>query len=118
MRVVASMKWSDKRWSNEIWITVKIPPASSMFWVRNLSLYIGFGADLGSEALVAVRVISESERVISESERPMFSNKPMEIRANPIDLVFHGVCITQFLCYEIFLGDYRKTILSMNMLAE
>ena len=54
MRVVASMKWSDKRWSNEIWITVKIPPASSMFCVRNLSWYIGFGADLGSEALVGM----------------------------------------------------------------
>ena len=54
MRVVASVKWSDKRWSNEIWITVKIPPASSMFCVRNLSWYIGFGADLGSEALVGM----------------------------------------------------------------
>ncbi|WZZ44991.1 hypothetical protein YC2023_041250 [Brassica napus] len=53
MRVVASVKWSDKRWSNETWITVKILPASSMFCVRNLSWYIGFGADLGSEALVA-----------------------------------------------------------------
>ncbi|KAH0879796.1 LOW QUALITY PROTEIN: hypothetical protein HID58_067190 [Brassica napus] len=28
----SSTQWSDKRWSVEIWITVKIPPASSMLW--------------------------------------------------------------------------------------
>lgn len=30
----------------------KIPPASSMPWVRNLRRYIGTGAGLGSEALM------------------------------------------------------------------
>lgn len=30
----------------------KIPPASSMPWVRNLRRYIGSGAGLGSEALM------------------------------------------------------------------
>lgn len=30
----------------------KIPPASSMLWVRNLRRYIGSGAGLGSEALM------------------------------------------------------------------
>ena len=29
----SSVQWSDKRWSDEIWITMKIPPLSSMFWV-------------------------------------------------------------------------------------
>lgn len=30
----------------------KIPPASSMLWVRNLRRFIGSGAGLGSEALM------------------------------------------------------------------
>ena len=29
----SSAQWSDKRWSDEIWITMKISPLSSMFWV-------------------------------------------------------------------------------------
>lgn len=32
----------------------KIPPASSMLWVRNLRRYIGSGAGLGSEALMGI----------------------------------------------------------------
>ncbi|KAH0905041.1 hypothetical protein HID58_044544 [Brassica napus] len=36
LAVDMSVQWSDKRWSDEIWITMKIPPLSSMFWVEML----------------------------------------------------------------------------------
>lgn len=32
----------------------KIPPATSMLWVRNLRRFIGFGTGLGSEALMGM----------------------------------------------------------------
>ncbi|GLT99173.1 hypothetical protein SLE2022_166310 [Rubroshorea leprosula] len=38
----------------------KIPPASSMLWVRNLRRYIGSGAGLGSEALMEL----ETKRIL------------------------------------------------------
>lgn len=38
--------------------TKKIPPASSMPWVRNLRRYIGSGAGLGSEALMGIFLLS------------------------------------------------------------
>ncbi|ESQ41860.1 hypothetical protein EUTSA_v10013373mg [Eutrema salsugineum] len=40
----------------------KIPPASSMLWVRNLRRYIGSGAGLGSEALMEL----ETKRILLE----------------------------------------------------
>lgn len=36
----------------------KIPPASSMLWVRNLRRFIGSGAGLGSEALMGLYFFS------------------------------------------------------------
>ncbi|KAM0962775.1 hypothetical protein EV2_022584 [Malus domestica] len=38
----------------------KIPPASSMLWVRNLRRFIGSGAGLGSEALMEL----ETKRIL------------------------------------------------------
>ncbi|CAN6806217.1 unnamed protein product [Brassica oleracea var. botrytis] len=40
----------------------RIPPASSMLWVRNLRRYIGSGAGLGSEALMEL----ETKRILLE----------------------------------------------------
>ncbi|KZV51221.1 tonneau [Dorcoceras hygrometricum] len=40
----------------------KIPPASSMLWVRNIRRYIGSGAGLGSEALMEL----ETKRILLE----------------------------------------------------
>lgn len=37
----------------------KIPPASSMLWVRNLRRFIGSGAGLGSEALMGQSFLTE-----------------------------------------------------------
>ncbi|KAG5401786.1 hypothetical protein IGI04_016393 [Brassica rapa subsp. trilocularis] len=38
-----SAKWSDKRWSDEIWITVKIPHVSSMLWLFTRFICLGRG---------------------------------------------------------------------------
>lgn len=68
--------------SHEATAQRKIPPASSMLWVRNLRRYIGSGAGLGSESLMGIVPLSFSHLL------------HYQVSIFTVYSVFHVVCIS------------------------
>ncbi|KAL0709710.1 hypothetical protein Bca4012_016688 [Brassica carinata] len=90
----------------------RIPPASSMLWVRNLRRYIGSGAGLGSEALmeletkrILLEIFKDKQQKSQEAGTiPSFYKKacPLHTLIRCLSLAFHGNNLLNLRRYSLF----------------
>ncbi|KAF8392558.1 hypothetical protein HHK36_022903 [Tetracentron sinense] len=81
-------------------VSRKIPPASSMLWVRNLRRFIGSGAGLGSEALMGLGTIKKPEEGsishrVQRLAKYRFLKKQSDLLLNADDLDAMWVCLRE-----------------------